>query len=174
MILKKHRDIAENSASASAAIDASTSAVVSDPAYSVEKVKDEDILESVPPTSRYKAKRILTAIRHIPELSWNDRGELVYKQSAIPRSNIVELFADILKSNRKDRPAGWSEFAEGLASSNLIGKDLVANNDSWKIINHRVTAPHASVTPIGTPGHTKRKSSSRNKSKKLSADWVTY
>ena len=172
MTLKKYRDIAENAAAV--AIASSSAPVDSDTAYSVENVNEADTLESVPSTSRYKAKRILTAIRHIPELSWNERGELVYRQSTIPQSNIVELVSDILKSNRKDRPIGRSEFAEGLATSNQIGKDLIANNDSWKIINHRVIPPHVSVTPVITTDQSTRKLPPRDKRKRRSSNWVTY
>ena len=99
-----------------------------------ESIDEDDILESVPPASRYKAKRLLHAIRQIPDLEWNERGELVYRQSVVPQSNIVELFNDILKLKQVNRAVGWEEFADGLASSNQIIKDLVPNHSSWKRI----------------------------------------
>ena len=102
-----------------------------------DSIGEEDILESVPPTTRYKAKRLLHAIRQIPDLKWNERGELVYKQSIVPHSNIVELFNDILKAKQPTRAVGWEQFADGLASSNELNKDLVPNHASWKRIKEQ-------------------------------------
>ena len=92
---------------------------------------------------RYKAKRLLYAIRQIPDLEWNDRGELVYHQSVVPQSNIVALFNDILKIKQPIRAVGWEEFAEGLASSNDVVRDLVPNHSSWKHMNRNVPSERA-------------------------------
>ena len=102
-----------------------------------DSIGEEDILESVPPTTRYKAKRLLHAIRQISDLKWNERGELVYKQSIVPHSNIVELFNDILKAKQPTRAVGWEQFADGLASSDELNKDLVPNHSSWKRIKEQ-------------------------------------
>ena len=102
-----------------------------------ETIDEDDILDSVPPTTRYKAKRLLHAISQIPELKWNGRGELIYKQSVVPSSNIVELFNDILKIKQPTRAVGWEEFADGLASSDQIIKDLVPNYASWNRIKEQ-------------------------------------
>lgn len=121
------------------------------------QILDEiEILDSVPPNVRYKAKRLLQVIRDIPELTWNGRGELVYMQSAIPNSNIVALFNDILKQQKGTqmyRPAGWKEFANGLARAREITRELIPNYGSWKIIQqqgngHNLTRANTSVASV--------------------------
>ena len=71
-----------------------------------EGIGEDNILDSVPPTIRYKARRLLHVISQIPELKWNERGKLIYKQSVVPSSNIVELFNDILKIKQPNRAIG--------------------------------------------------------------------
>jgi hypothetical protein len=116
----------------------------------VDKIDDAEILESVSPAIRYKAKRLIRIIKEIPELEWNERGELIHRQSTIQGSNIVELFADVLKAKRvgEDRPDGWEEFPEGLATSKDVGRDLIANYSSWKVISER-RHPQTPVVPTG-------------------------
>ena len=69
---------------------------------------------------------------------WSERGELVYKQATVPNSNIIELVNDVLRQKSSDRAVGWREFASGLGSASVkISRDLITNNDSWKIIEGR-------------------------------------
>ena len=68
-----------------------------------DELTEEEILDSVPPTVRHKAKRLLRHVRESPDVSWNDRGELVYKQTIVPNSNIVELMNDVLRLKTSDR-----------------------------------------------------------------------
>ena len=101
-------------------------------------VTDEEILESVPPTVRHKARRLLRFVRDFTSMNWSDRGELVYKQATVPNSNIIELVNDVLRQKSSDRAVGWREFASGLGSASVkISRDLITNNDSWKIIEGR-------------------------------------
>ena len=75
-------------------------------------LKDEDILDSISNITRHKAKRLIDNIEENTELGWNDRGELIYRQTVVPNSNIVQLLTDILKPQSSDRPVGWREFAQ--------------------------------------------------------------
>lgn len=95
---------------------------------------EEELLESVPPHQRYKAKRIVRVIRNTPEAEWNSRGEFVYRQRTIPQSHIIELVNDILKTTSTgDPPVGWQEFAQALRSSQ-VPKELVLNKQRWSYI----------------------------------------
>ena len=56
----------------------------------------------------------------------------------VPNSNIIELVNDVLRQKSSDRAVGWREFASGLGSASVkISRDLITNNDSWKIIEGR-------------------------------------
>lgn len=116
--------------------------------YEEATVDEIEILESVPATARHKAKRLVRIVKENPRLTWNERGELIHKQTTISGSSIVELFNDILKPKRAgdERPLGWREFAEGLGESREISKDLVPNYDSWKVIS-RNKRPEPAVVP---------------------------
>ena len=114
-----------------------------------EQVDDTEILESVPSAVHHKATRLLRIVKKSQQLSWNGRGELIYNQTAVPGSSIVELFIDILRNRKvgEERPLGWLEFAEGLSESPDISKELVSNYSSWKVINRNKPVSTAPVAP---------------------------
>ena len=128
-------------------------------------VDEEEILESVPSAVRYKAKRLVRIIKENPLLAWNARGELVWKQSVVSGSNIVDLFNDLLKQKRSgdDRPHGWQEFSEALAECRDVGRDLISNYTSWKVISAR-RRPATSVVRAEPLEGSSRKSRSRERS----------
>ena len=92
---------------------------VREPAQHIEDAVDEtEIVDSVPTTVRHRAKR-LSIFKENPHLAWNARGELIYNQSVVSGSSIVELFNDILRHRRvgDERPSGWREFSEDESTS---------------------------------------------------------
>src|SRR6059036_3031801 len=62
---------------------------------------ESELAGAVPPTQQYKAKKLLRFIKGKPEIDWSDKGELIYKQSLIPKSHAADLFGDVLAA--KDR-----------------------------------------------------------------------
>lgn len=100
------------------------------------RLDEEEILESLPPNVRYKGRRLLSHIRNNPDVEWNDKGELIYHQSVIKKSNIIDLIGELLKSNSsKTEPllSGWEEFTSILRASD-IPKYLIVNSRRWKDI----------------------------------------
>ena len=116
--------------------------------YDDPAVDETEILESVPVTARHKAKRLMRIIKENPQLTWNERGELIHKQTTIHGSSIVELINDILRQKRvgDERPLGWREFSESLGESGEVNKDLVPNYDSWRVLS-RNKRPVPTVAP---------------------------
>ena len=150
-------------------------------------VTDEEILDSVPTTLRHKARRLLRFVRETTGLNWNDRGELIYKQTVVPNSNIIELVNDVLRQRSSDRAIGWKEFASGLAASNVkISRDLVTNGESWKIVEGRPTQAEAEdvvnvsnlfreTTPARKSVRLSRESTRRKtKRRQRYGSWVEY
>ena len=91
-------------------------------------------MEYIPPSVRHKAKRILLLLKQNSEVDWNDKGELIYRQSTIFNSHMADLLANVLKTKTvRDPPIGWLEFAVALASSK-VPKELITNYSVWKII----------------------------------------
>jgi len=81
----------------------------------------DELVGSLPPNQQYKAKKLLRLIRDNPDIDWSDKGELIYKQSLIPKSHVADLFADSLSTKKptEDIPAGWEQFDEVLESSQV-------------------------------------------------------
>ena len=76
---------------------------------------DSELIGAMPPNQQYKAKKLLRLIKDNPDIDWSDKGELIYKQSLIPKSHVADLFEDALSTKRPvDGPIGWEEFNEGL------------------------------------------------------------
>ena len=81
---------------------------------------ESELAGAMPTTQQYKAKKLLRLIKDNPDIDWSDSGELIYKQSLIPKSHAADLFGDVFASKRAvDGPIGWEAFDEGLASSRV-------------------------------------------------------
>ena len=117
---------------------------------------ENEVLDSVPLEWRYKAKRILRAIKQNPSVEIDAKGRLIYRQTIVPFSNISDLIYDVLKtSGNKETggPPGWREFADVIAES-----DIKADGDL--IANKKYTY--------------KRKSKRKHKAKSRDIDWIEY
>ena len=53
---------------------------------------EADIMDSVPKTMKVKAKKLVDRLK--TQLSWTDRGELLYDGTPVPGSNMVDLVND--------------------------------------------------------------------------------
>ena len=110
-------------------------------------IDDKYILDSISENVRHKAKRLLDKVKESNELEWNKYGELIYKQTPIPNSDIVQLLTDILKTRTYEKPVGWHDFAEALAGSiDRMDKDIVPNQSSWKIMSGKTKDSARSTT----------------------------
>ena len=84
-----------------------------------------ELADSLPPNQQYKAKKLLRLIKDNPDIDWSDKGELICKQSLIPKSHAADLFGDVFSAKKPvDGPLGWEAFDEGLDSSR-VPADLV-------------------------------------------------
>jgi hypothetical protein len=144
---------------------------------------EQELLESVPSQSRYKARRIVRAIKDNPEAQWNGRGEFVYRQRVIPQSHVIDLVSDILKTSTiGNPPTGWEEFALSLKNSQLPS-EVIPNKQRWKFM-HKINDNIEKVQ--NTPPSKKRKSKEqdpevsstvkqrRNRSTRSVKQWVNF
>ena len=78
---------------------------------------ESELAGALPPNQQYKAKKLLRLLKDNPDIDWKDTGELIYKQTTVPKSHVTDLFADALAPTRPSEGAiGWEEFDEGLSS----------------------------------------------------------
>ena len=68
-------------------------------------------------------------------MHWTDNGELIYRQTKIPETNIVDLVSDVLdtKAPASGKPKGWEPFAAGLKAA-VAPQDLVKNPTTWNFM----------------------------------------
>ena len=126
---------------------------------------ENEIVDSVPKSLKPKARRLLDKIKGT--VSWNDRGEMVYRNVSVPGSNIVDLVNDALRKRKSFQPVGWKTFARGLKDVNAP-MDLVGNPERWSYIQTPTSSvaggasKETTPTPIaGNSGRRPSSSSSR-------------
>ena len=107
-----------------------------------------EVLESVPAQSRHKARRLLRLLCENPEVEWNKKGELIYRQTIIPRSHMANLISYALKTAKSptEKPLGAEEFSKAL-TSNHVPRNLVPNYNSWKLVTKAQTPQQISAIP---------------------------
>ena len=132
-----------------------------------EVVKDSktielQVLDTVPKKWKSHASRLLTHIKNNPDVKWSDKGELVLKNTTIPKTHVVDLVNDLLrKRTSTPNPTGWKQLADALKDYN-IPHELIGNEDRWKYIN----ASHEENSPVT--------SSRRRRRARKQFDWEPY
>src|SRR6218665_3285949 len=93
------------------------------------------VMDTVPKTWKSRATRLLKHLQSIPDVSWNDRFELVLKKHVVAKTHLVDLVNDLLRKRATiAAPAGWKQLANALKEYN-IPRELIGNEDRWKYIN---------------------------------------
>jgi len=157
----KSEDVAASDVGATAAAAASEKAS--------ESVKDSKnveslVLETVPKKWQSQASRLLTHIKNNPDVTWSEKGELVLKNTTIPKTHAVDLVNDLLrKRTSTPSPSGWKQLANALKDYN-IPHELIGNEDRWKYINSSHDESFA-VAPIR---------GQRKRQRQQLFDWVSY
>ncbi|GFY61348.1 uncharacterized protein TNIN_238571 [Trichonephila inaurata madagascariensis] len=96
------------------------------------EVYEDEIFRIVPARYKEKAKSIFQFLKLQESFSWNSDGEIIYRSTVIPGSNIACLVNDFLW-NRKSAPEGRYVFLKALNDVNLpkhfdVNKKLYKNN----------------------------------------------
>lgn len=127
--------------------------------YGIHQLENE-ILDSVPKTSKGKAQRLLNKLRQNKNVMyWNERGEMLYNGKPIAGTNIVDLVRDLMTDRKNFQPSNRELFARGLARMNtpLIGSETktgkVQFNDTIEVDNWRVLLLQISLRFIRHPHH---------------------
>ena len=71
---------------------------------------ETDILESVRPTMKTRARQLVKKLKENKVLfTWDDKAQLVYEGKPIPGSNVVDLVNDALRHRKNFNPHGWTQ-----------------------------------------------------------------
>ena len=156
--------------------------VPENPSSSSDKVSSR-ILDSMGKTFKKKARMILQHVEDHPDMSWNERGEFVWKGQRIENSNMLDLVNDLMRKRKNyASPHGWETFASALKTSN-VPQELVGNPTRWSFMNQSntdtlSTPPHSVSVSPKTPDTVKYmdtpKLASKSKSKARTFQWVSF
>ena len=126
---------------------------------------DDEIINTVPAKYREKARSFLMFARKVNSVTWDDAGRVRVRGLLLPESNIVDLVNDAMRSRKRIRAKGRSQFCSALRAAGLP-EDFVGNKDFWR--DGVVVAPHNSLHSIlasSTPPPPARSINYNNRSK---------
>lgn len=106
-------------------------------AKNLEKL-EETVLKSIPHDLQYKAKRILTQLGKDADVDFTSDGRLVYKQTPVDETNILDIVSDIV-SAKPSYVKGTTEVAASLRSTKTP-ESLVTNPEILKQMKKEIKA----------------------------------
>ena len=81
---------------------------------------EADIVESVPPTMKSRARQLDKKLKENKDLiTWDDKAQLVYEGTPVAGSNVIDLVNDALRHRKNFNPRGWRLFAKLLSDVNI-------------------------------------------------------
>ena len=105
---------------------------------------EREMLDSVPPRMKKKAQLLINRIKAHPQLTWTDRGEMVYKDQVMANTNVSDLVNDVLRRRKHFEPHGWQTFARALKDTN-VPQNLIGHHERWQWMQHPQEVPIAST-----------------------------
>lgn len=138
-----------------------------------ESDKNTKWLLGIPLLFKRNTQAILNHFRdHRDTLSWNDRGEIIYKGQIIQGSNLTDLLKDSQRSYKHLDPIGTGEFYRAWAELN-IPEGLLGNELRKIEVRNYKTQPHPQyITP--PPGIPNRLLTKKKKKRNIpKQNWLT-
>jgi len=93
-----------------------------------ERLSQDIILKAIPKNFRVRAEALLEHLSHVNELSWNNRGTLLFNERVILHSNISDLLRYSMREYTHFSPVGLEEYVQGLVNSN-VPESLIGNRE---------------------------------------------
>ena len=113
---------------------------------SQDTLEDIRIVDSVGKKFKNKAANLLAYVRSVSpdELTWNNRGEIVYNDKVITGSNIIDLFRSLMHNTANVPDIPGVEAFENVLHNLNVPITLIANN-SWKKKLRGLKTPHPTM-----------------------------
>ena len=133
---------------------------------------DIKVLRSVPKHLKEKASLLLEYLKADPNISWDQKDQLIVNSQTVNGSNGVDLINDLLRMRKTVKPPhGWDTLAATLKQSN-IPKEVIGNSDRWSWIER------ARKEPRLTPHRKSNKSSPKTRRNTIPSShrlrWETF
>lgn len=107
------------------------------PPTTTEEIDDyvvKEVMDSVPSSLKKNAQLLLERLKRDKDITWNERGEIIYRGRLINQSNLTDLVNDVLRRRKSmPDPVGWQTFATALSAMNAP-KDLIGNPQRKKFV----------------------------------------
>ena len=84
-----------------------------------EGMSEEVVLEAMPKNYKTKARALLGHIKNDGGLTWNNRGEIIYKGTKVAGSHITDLVKDAMRAYSNFTPVGKDVFYRALTDMNI-------------------------------------------------------
>ena len=81
----------------------------------------ENLIKSLPKSSQNEASLMIEHLKSHPEIiSWNSKGEIIFKGDRIPDSNLTDLISSVTTNRKLDIPLiAKTVFIKGLSEANV-------------------------------------------------------
>ena len=90
---------------------------------------ETDILDNVPATMKSRTRQLIKKLKANKDIiGWNEQGQMVFKGTTIPGTNIVDLVNDSLCQRKNFNPEGWELFSKVLGRLN-VPEGIVQNEN---------------------------------------------
>ena len=93
---------------------------------------DNDILKNVSTQQKAKAKELISFIKDNSTIGWNDSGEFIFDDKAIPNSSIKDLIVGSVGKRKPTGLNGWKEFQGALNALQAPNKFLSPTKKAFK------------------------------------------
>src|SRR6218665_3323450 len=124
---------------------------------------ESTVLEMIPKTLRSRTLQLLKHIKNNPDISWSGKGELILKNTVVPKSHAIDLLNDLVRKRvSTPAPTGWKQ--------QNVPRELIGNDDRWKYINSSQEEGRAVTPTRGT--HITSSQKRRRQRKKFT--WKPY
>lgn len=118
---------------------------------SFNRLVEDQILNVVPSKMRTKAAQLIDLIKNSDTMSWNDRGEFVYRGKPVPNTHMVDLVGDAIRFRKSVEPENWRVFASALSELS-VPEELIGNKLRWRYMrNPEGAREEVFSTPLRAP-----------------------
>ena len=100
---------------------------------------ETDILDSVPATMKSRTRQLIKNLKANKDIiGWNEQGQMVFKGTTVPGTNIVDLVNDSLRQRKNFNPEEWELFSKALDHLN-VPEGIVRNENRLGLVREYKT-----------------------------------
>jgi hypothetical protein len=109
---------------------------------------DREILANIPPSKQENAKLLLDEISKNPDITVNDRNELVIRGGVVPNSNYMDLVVDLSRDRKYANPTGLGDLIANLQN---VPQNAIGNIHRKRIMFPSPGSSNPTPTQLGSP-----------------------